>query len=63
MLTLTGGGPFFKTEVIELFIYRHAFTSSVPRVGYASSAATIFGLIFVAITLVQALPKRREGGR
>lgn len=63
MLTLTGGGPFFKTEVIELFIYRHAFTSSVPRVGYASSAATIFGLIFVAITLVQALPKRRGGGR
>lgn len=60
MLTLTGGGPFFRTEVIELFIYRHAFTS-FPRIGYASAAATIFGLIFVVITLLQAIPKRKKG--
>lgn len=59
MLTLTGGGPFFKTEVIELFIYRHAFTSSIPRVGYASAAATVFGFIFVVITLLQAIPKKK----
>ena len=60
MLTLTGGGPFFRTEVIELFIYRHAFTSSSPRVGYASAAATVFGLIFVAITLIRMIPGRKE---
>jgi multiple sugar transport system permease protein len=53
MLTLTGGGPFFRTEVIELFIYRQAFTSSVPRIGYASAAATIFGFIFIVLTLIQ----------
>lgn len=60
MLTLTGGGPFYRTEVIELFIYRHAFASSFPRVGYASAAATVFGLIFVAITLVRMIPGRKE---
>jgi multiple sugar transport system permease protein len=53
MLTLTGGGPFFRTEVIELFIYRWAFSSSIPRLGYASAAATMFGLFFVVITLLQ----------
>ena len=53
MLTLTGGGPFFRTEVIELFIYRWAFSSSIPRLGYASAAATLFGLFFVVITLLQ----------
>lgn len=53
MMTLTGGGPFYKTEVMELFIYRHAFSASVPRIGYASAAATIFGLIFVGIALLQ----------
>jgi multiple sugar transport system permease protein len=53
MLTLTKGGPFFKTEVIEIFIYRWAFGASTPRIGYASSAAIIFGLIFVVMTVVQ----------
>lgn len=53
MLTLTGGGPFFRTEVIELFIYRWAFGASVPRLGYASAAATIFGLIFLGLTVLQ----------
>jgi multiple sugar transport system permease protein len=53
MLTLTKGGPFFKTEVIEIFIYRLAFGESVPRIGYASSAAIVFGLIFIILTVVQ----------
>lgn len=65
MLTLTGGGPFFRTEVIELFIYRWAFSSSVPRLGYASAAATIFGLFFMMITILQLSIKRspaKNGG-
>jgi multiple sugar transport system permease protein len=53
MLTLTKGGPFFRTEVIEIFIYRWAFGSSIPRIGYASSAAIVFGLIFIVLTIVQ----------
>ena len=63
MLTLTGGGPFYKTEVIELFIYRHAFSSSVPRIGYASAAALVFGLFFVIIAVVQMLAGKVRKGR
>ena len=58
MLTLTGGGPFYRTEVMEIFIYRHAFGSSVPRIGYASAAATVFGMIFVVMTVLQAATKK-----
>ena len=64
MLTLTGGGPFFRTEVIELFIYRWAFGASVQRLGYASAAATIFGLMFMILTILQLnIGKRSQIGR
>lgn len=52
MLTLTGGGPFYSTEVIDIFVYRHAFTSNIPRLGYASAAAIFFA---AAVTLVAAV--------
>jgi multiple sugar transport system permease protein len=55
MLTLTGGGPFYATEVIDIYVYRQAFTSSVPRLGYSSAAAIFFGVCFIVIALVQIL--------
>jgi multiple sugar transport system permease protein len=55
MLTLTGGGPYFATEVIEIFIYRMAFLANIPRLGYASAAAALFGLIFMVFTLAQTV--------
>jgi multiple sugar transport system permease protein len=65
MLTLTGGGPFFATEVIEIYIYRFAFTANIPRLGYASAAAALFGIVFMAFTLSQTLAVRvaRRGSR
>lgn len=62
MLTLTGGGPFFRTEAIELFIYRWAFGASVPNIGYASSAASIFGLLFIGMTAIQVLTNKAFKG-
>ena len=53
MLTLTNGGPYFATETVELFIYRHGFQASQPRLAYASAAATIFGVFFMVIVLIQ----------
>lgn len=53
MLTLTNGGPFYATETVEVFIYRHAFQSTSPRMAYASAAATIFGLFFMVIVVAQ----------
>jgi multiple sugar transport system permease protein len=63
MLTLTGGGPFFATEVIEIYIYRFAFTANIPRLGYASAAAALFGLAFVAFTFAQTAAARAAGRR
>jgi len=54
ILTLTGGGPAFTTEVIEIFIYRQAFGATIPRLGYASAAAVFFGLATMVLALIQS---------
>lgn len=54
ILTLTRGGPSFSTEVMEVYIYRWAFTASIPRLGFASAAAVIFGLATMLLALGQA---------
>lgn len=52
--TMTGGGPFFATEVMELYIYRNAFgAGQIPRLGYASAAAVFFGVTVLALSLTQ----------
>ncbi|MFC7621753.1 carbohydrate ABC transporter permease [Microlunatus sp. GCM10028923] len=53
MQTLTGGGPFFATEVIEIYIYQRAFTAPVPQLGFASAAAVLFGLFVFVVGLIQ----------
>lgn len=55
ILTLTGGGPFLKTEVVEVYIYRWAFNSSIPRLGYASAAAVFFGAATLALAAMQGV--------
>ncbi|MEV0612112.1 sugar ABC transporter permease [Nonomuraea sp. NPDC050404] len=56
--TLTGGGPSFSSEVIEIFIFRTAFQATVPQLGYASAAAVLFGLITTVFALAQGLGMR-----
>ncbi|SEE08517.1 carbohydrate ABC transporter permease [Ruania alba] len=58
MLTMTGGGPTFSSEVIEIFIYRTAFEATVPQLGYASAAAVLFGLTTAVIAVLQAVGAR-----
>jgi multiple sugar transport system permease protein len=54
MQTMTGGGPFFSTEIIEIYIYRWAFNASVPQLGFASAAAVLFGVLVLVIAALQA---------
>ncbi len=54
VLTMTNGGPFFSTEVVETYIYRQAFAATIPRLGYASALAVIFGLATLLLALGQA---------
>jgi ABC-type sugar transport system permease subunit len=52
--TMTNGGPFFASEVMEVYIYRNAFgESGMPRLGYASAAALFFGVTVLALSLLQ----------
>jgi multiple sugar transport system permease protein len=65
MLTMTNGGPFFATEVVEIYIYRWAFAATVPQLGFASAAAVLFGLFVCLLGLVQLAgirAARRSGG-
>ena len=61
--TMTSGGPFFSSEVMEVYIYRTAFGSAqsqtLPRIGYASAAAVFFGISVMFIAMLQGLAARR----
>lgn len=62
VLVMTGGGPYFSSEVVSTYIYHYAFTpASVmaeSNVGYASAAALFMGLIVMGFTLIQLLVAR-----
>ena len=57
VLVMTGGGPYFSSEVVSTYIYRFAFTpasiSAEANVGYASAAALFMGLMVMSITALQ----------
>jgi ABC-type sugar transport system permease subunit len=51
--TLTDGGPYFATDMVDLYIYQYAFgNNGFPQLGYASAAGIVFGITIFAITLV-----------
>lgn len=58
LLSMTGGGPQYHTEVLEIYIYRFAFEATIPRLGYASAAAVLFGLFATAIVVIQLIGVR-----
>ncbi|MEW6227785.1 MAG: sugar ABC transporter permease [Bacillota bacterium] len=47
---MTGGGPWYSTQVYTLEMYNHAFKSF--RMGYASAMAYILTVIMVSLTVV-----------
>ncbi|QBY00806.1 sugar ABC transporter permease [Rhodophyticola sp. CCM32] len=62
IMSMTNGGPFFASEVMEIFVYRKAFATgdgSIPELGYAAAAGVFFGLVVLALTLLQAVIARR----
>jgi multiple sugar transport system permease protein len=61
--SMTQGGPFYATQVIEVFIYQTGFASEnsggVPQLGYASAAGCLFGLAVMVIALLQLWAVKR----
>ena len=63
---LTGGGPYYASEVVNTYIYHQAFgagsfsggggtTLVQPNVGFASAASFFYGMLLLVITGLQAL--------
>lgn len=52
--TLTDGGPFYATDVVATYVYRTAFSSELgmPRLGYASAASVLFGVVVIVIGII-----------
>lgn len=59
--SMTQGGPFFASELMEVFIFRMAFApsgGSVPQLGYASAAGVLFGLALLILSALQIVALR-----
>lgn len=66
---LTGGGPFYASDVVAGYIYRMTFSSSISagggsaNFGRASAAAFFFSALILIITLIQWAINRRLSKR
>ncbi|WP_180898985.1 carbohydrate ABC transporter permease [Martelella soudanensis] len=65
IMSMTQGGPYFASEVMEVYIFRYAFATAgaVPRLGYASAAGVFFGLAIMSLTILQVLAVRHLRNR
>jgi len=63
--TMTEGGPYYATDVVATYVYRTAFSSEIgmPRLGYASAAALLFGAAVIVIGIVLNIVKSRLSKR
>lgn len=62
--SMTEGGPAFKTDMVDVYIYRYAFAGKgEARIGFASAAGVVYGIAVMFISLLLGLLVRLSGGR
>ncbi|MDD9268608.1 carbohydrate ABC transporter permease [Paenibacillus sp. GCM10023248] len=62
--TMTNGGPAFKTDMVDVYIYRYAFSGNgEARVGFASAAGVLYGIVVMLISIMLGLFVKWTGGR
>lgn len=62
--TLTGGGPYFATDMMDLYTYRYAFGGNgIPQLGYASAAGIVFGVTIFLLSLLLGGLVRLSGSK
>ncbi|WP_248926210.1 carbohydrate ABC transporter permease [Paenibacillus hamazuiensis] len=61
---MTEGGPAFATDMVDLYIYRYAFSSAgEARVGFASAAGIFYGIAVLFISLLLGALVKMTGGK
>ncbi|MVO98406.1 carbohydrate ABC transporter permease [Paenibacillus lutrae] len=61
---MTEGGPAFKTDMVDVYIYRYAFSGQgEARVGFASAAGVVYGIAVMFISLLLGGLVKLSGGR
>ncbi|MCZ8515355.1 sugar ABC transporter permease [Paenibacillus filicis] len=61
---MTEGGPAFATDMVDLYIYRYAFSSAgEARVGFASAAGIFYGIAVLVISLILGALVKMTGGK
>jgi ABC-type sugar transport system permease subunit len=62
VLVMTGGGPYYASEVVGTYIYHFAFTPAAAQaqanIGYASAAAFFMGILVMGLTAIQIIAVR-----
>ncbi|MFI2856190.1 carbohydrate ABC transporter permease [Paenibacillus sp. JSM ZJ436] len=63
--TMTGGGPAFATDMVDVYVYRYAFAAEdgVARIGFASAAGILYGVAVFLVSLVMGLFVKFTGGK
>lgn len=62
--SMTGGGPSFATDMVDVYIYRYAFAGEgEARIGFASSAGVVYGIAILIVSLVLGYFAKATGGK
>lgn len=63
VISMTGGGPAFGTDVIGTYIYHSAFGVADRRIGYASAISVLFGIIVMSLGILQGIAMNKAKRR